>query len=83
MSHAEQPSYEVLAAWHAELRGFDLHYVEGIDALHEAEFGLIVDGRPTTLRFSRGRRGQPSAQHVVVLPAAGRPPEATELTADQ
>jgi DNA-binding HxlR family transcriptional regulator len=33
---------------------FDLHYVEGIDALHDAEFGLVVDGKPTTLRFSRG-----------------------------
>jgi DNA-binding HxlR family transcriptional regulator len=37
---------------------FDLHYVEGIDALHDAEFGLVVDERPTTLRFSRGHLGQ-------------------------
>jgi len=37
---------------------FDLHYVEGIDALRDAEFGLVVDGRPTTLRFSRGHLDQ-------------------------
>jgi HxlR-like helix-turn-helix protein len=37
---------------------FDLHYVEGIDALHDAEFGLVVDGQPTTLRFSRGHLHQ-------------------------
>ena len=37
---------------------FDLHYVEGIDALHDAEFGLVVDGTPATLRFSRGRLDQ-------------------------
>lgn len=43
---------------------FDLHYVDGIDALHDAEFGLVVDGKPTTLRFSRGhlrqRAGKPA-----------------------
>jgi DNA-binding HxlR family transcriptional regulator len=37
---------------------FDLHYVEGIDALHDAEFGLAVDDQPTTLRFSRGHLSQ-------------------------
>ncbi len=37
---------------------FDLHYVAGIDALHDAEFGLVVDGTPTTLRFSRGHLDQ-------------------------
>jgi DNA-binding HxlR family transcriptional regulator len=37
---------------------FDLHYVEGIDALHDAEFGLVVDEKPTTLRFSRGHLNQ-------------------------
>jgi DNA-binding HxlR family transcriptional regulator len=37
---------------------FDVHYVEGIDALHEAEFGLVVDDKPTTLRFSRGHLEQ-------------------------
>ena len=33
---------------------FDLHYVKGIDALDDVELGLVVDGTPTTLRFSRG-----------------------------
>ena len=42
------------AAYHE----FDLHYVEGIDALHDAEFGLVVDEKPTTLRFSRGHLDQ-------------------------
>jgi DNA-binding HxlR family transcriptional regulator len=37
---------------------FDLHYVEGIDALDDAELGLVVDGTPTTLRFSRGHLDQ-------------------------
>jgi DNA-binding HxlR family transcriptional regulator len=37
---------------------FDLHYVEGIDALDDAEFGLVVDGTPATLRFSRGHLDQ-------------------------
>jgi DNA-binding HxlR family transcriptional regulator len=37
---------------------FDLHYVEGIDALHDAELGLIVDERPATLHFSRGHLDQ-------------------------
>jgi DNA-binding HxlR family transcriptional regulator len=46
------------AADGAERHEFDLHYVAGIDALHDAEFGLVVDGQPTTLRFSRGRLDQ-------------------------
>jgi DNA-binding HxlR family transcriptional regulator len=37
---------------------FDLHYVEGIEALHDVDFGLVVDGMPTTLRFSRGHLDQ-------------------------
>ena len=37
---------------------FDLHYVAGIDALPDAEFGLVVDDKPTTLRFSRGHLEQ-------------------------
>ena len=41
---------------------FDLHYVEGIDALGDAEFGLVVDGRPTTLRFSRGHLDQAAGE---------------------
>jgi len=42
------------AAYHE----FDLRYVEGIDALHDAEFGLVVDDKPTTLRISRGHLDQ-------------------------
>ena len=41
---------------------FDLHYVEGIDALRDAEFGLVVDGQPTTLRFSRGHLDQAAGE---------------------
>ena len=37
---------------------FDLHYVQGIDALQDAEFGLVVDGQPVTLRFSGGHLEQ-------------------------
>jgi DNA-binding HxlR family transcriptional regulator len=40
--------------WHE----FDLHYVEGIDTLQDAEFGLVVDGQPVTLRFSGGHLEQ-------------------------
>jgi DNA-binding HxlR family transcriptional regulator len=41
---------------------FDLHYVEGIDALPDAEFGLVVDGQPVTLRFSGGHLDQAAGQ---------------------
>jgi DNA-binding HxlR family transcriptional regulator len=41
---------------------FDLHYVEGIDALHDAEFGLVVDDKPTTLRFSGGHLDQTAGE---------------------
>jgi DNA-binding HxlR family transcriptional regulator len=34
---------------------YDVRYVDGIDALEDGEFGLVVDGRPSTLRFSGGR----------------------------
>src|SRR5690242_10156710 len=37
---------------------FDLHYVENIDTLHDAEFGLVVDDHPMTLRFSGGHLEQ-------------------------
>jgi DNA-binding HxlR family transcriptional regulator len=51
-------------------RSFDLRYVEGIDALGDAEFGLVVDDAPTTLRFSGGRleqsRGTPTRTELVV-----------------
>jgi DNA-binding HxlR family transcriptional regulator len=39
----------------SDYRDFDVHYVEGIDALDNAEFGLVVDDNPTTLRFANGR----------------------------
>ncbi len=38
-----------------EDHAFDVHYVDGIDALEAAEFGLTVEGRATTLRFANGR----------------------------
>jgi DNA-binding HxlR family transcriptional regulator len=47
-------------------REFDLHYVKDIEALPDGEFGLVVDGQPTTLRVSRGRLDQ----------TAGHPPDA-------
>jgi DNA-binding HxlR family transcriptional regulator len=48
-------------------QAFDMHYVAGIDALEDAEFGLVVDGKPTTLRFAAGR-----LQHI---PGAPQQPE--------
>jgi DNA-binding HxlR family transcriptional regulator len=49
---------------------FDVRYVEGIDTLDDAEYGLVVDDRPTTLRFSGGhleqRQGSPDAPVLVV-----------------
>jgi DNA-binding HxlR family transcriptional regulator len=49
---------------------FDLHYVDGIDALHDAEFGLVVDGHPVTLRFSGGHleqvAGEPASPVLTV-----------------
>ena len=50
------------AADGAEHRVFDLHYVEGIDRLHDVEFGLTVDGKPTTLRFAGGYLEQTPGQ---------------------
>jgi DNA-binding HxlR family transcriptional regulator len=37
---------------------FNLHYVQGIDALGDAVFGLVVDDEPVTLRFAGGRLNQ-------------------------
>jgi DNA-binding HxlR family transcriptional regulator len=58
------------AADGAECNTFDVQYVEGIDALDDAEFGLVVDGKPTTLRFTGGRlehtSSEPSAAELVV-----------------
>jgi len=42
----------------ATSHSFDVHYVKGIESLDDAEFGLVVDDRPTTLRFSQGRLEQ-------------------------
>ncbi len=42
----------------ADSHSFDVHYVDGIDALGDAEFGLVVDGHPTTLRFAEGQLTQ-------------------------
>jgi DNA-binding HxlR family transcriptional regulator len=64
--HALDAALEALRRWGvtyltdptadgAGSHAFDVHYVDGIDALDDAEFGLIVDGSPTTLRLSGGR----------------------------
>lgn len=49
---------------------FDVHYVEGIDSLDDAEFGLVVDDKPTTLRFSEGQLEQipgiPAAPNLLI-----------------
>jgi hypothetical protein len=34
---------------------FDVRYVDGIERLPAGEFGLIVDEKPTVLRFDHGR----------------------------
>jgi DNA-binding HxlR family transcriptional regulator len=39
-------------------RDFDIHYVNGIDALEEGEFVLVVDGVMTTLKFAAGHLEQ-------------------------
>ena len=49
---------------------FDVHYVEGIEALEDVEFGLVIDDKPTTLRFADGHLDQipglPDAPELVV-----------------
>jgi DNA-binding HxlR family transcriptional regulator len=54
----------------AQCHAYDVHYVEGIDALDDGEFGLIVDGTPSSLRFSGGHLeqspGQPTNPLLVV-----------------
>lgn len=51
-------------------QSFDVHYVEGVDAVPDAEFGLVVDGQPTTLRFTHGHleqtRGRPRRAKLTV-----------------
>ncbi|HWS46666.1 MAG TPA: helix-turn-helix domain-containing protein [Acidimicrobiia bacterium] len=53
-----------------DCHAYDVHYVDGIDWLDDGEFGLVVDGRPSTLRFSRGyleqSPGQPTRPLLVV-----------------
>jgi DNA-binding HxlR family transcriptional regulator len=56
----------------AESHAFDVHYVEGIDALGDVEFGLVVDGKPTTLRFANG--------HLLQTPGAAAHPVLTVST---
>jgi DNA-binding HxlR family transcriptional regulator len=41
---------------------FDMAYVEGIENLPDGEFELVVDGQPTTLRFSEGQLNQESGE---------------------
>ncbi len=47
-----------------------MHYVKGIDALADGDFGLVVDGQPTTLRFTRGQleqiQGRPRHAKITV-----------------
>jgi DNA-binding HxlR family transcriptional regulator len=54
----------------ADHQTYDVHYVDGIDALEDGEFGLVVDNRPSILRFSGGyleqSRGQ-SADPLLVV----------------
>jgi hypothetical protein len=38
-----------------ERHSYDIRYVDGIDALEDCEFVLVVDGQPSTLYFSGGR----------------------------
>jgi DNA-binding HxlR family transcriptional regulator len=58
------------AADGATCHSFDVHYVEGIDDLDDAEFGLVVDDTATTLRFADGRLeqtpGMPVAPDLLV-----------------
>jgi hypothetical protein len=54
---------------------YDIRYVDGIDALEDGEFGLVVDGRPSTLHFSDGhldhRAGEPADPLLVVKTTGG------------
>jgi DNA-binding HxlR family transcriptional regulator len=60
------------AADGADCHAFDVHYVDGIDALDDCEFALIIDGNPTTLRFETG--------HLLHVPGAAEHPELTVQT---
>jgi DNA-binding HxlR family transcriptional regulator len=54
----------------ADCHAYDVHYVDGIEALEEGEFGLEVDGKTSTLRFAGGyleqSQGQPATPLLVV-----------------
>jgi DNA-binding HxlR family transcriptional regulator len=54
---------------------YDIRYVDGIDELEDAEFGLVVDGRPSVLRFRHGHLdhtvGVPTHPLLVVHTTAG------------
>jgi DNA-binding HxlR family transcriptional regulator len=58
------------AADGAGCHAFDMRYVDGIDALDDAEFGLMVDGNATTLRFTDGHLqqtlGEPDDPELIV-----------------
>jgi DNA-binding HxlR family transcriptional regulator len=51
----------------ADCHAFDVHYVDGIDALDDGEFELVIDGKATTLRFEAG--------HLLHVPGAAEDPE--------
>jgi hypothetical protein len=59
----------------ADCHAYDVHYVDGIDWLDDAEFGLVVDDRPSTLRFSGGHlehsAGEPANPLLVVRTSSG------------
>ena len=52
------------------LQLYDVHYVEGIEALEDGDYGLVIDGTPSTLRFAGGvlehSLGQPANPALVV-----------------
>jgi DNA-binding HxlR family transcriptional regulator len=54
-----------------DCQAFDVHYVDGIEHLDPAEFGLVVDGTPTTLRYADGCLeqilGEPATPELVVI----------------
>jgi DNA-binding HxlR family transcriptional regulator len=58
-----------------DCQAYDVHYVEGIASLDDCEFGLVVDGRPSTLRFSGGHLeqspGEPENPSLVVRTSSG------------
>jgi DNA-binding HxlR family transcriptional regulator len=56
----------------ADNHAFDVHYVDGIEALDDVEFGLVVDDKPTTLRFASG--------HLVHVRGPAEQPELTVHT---